>query len=124
MRKEKLKEALHQIHEGKPYQEVKEVFKEILSSATAGEIAEIEQASLNLSGDEQNRFYAAVKSLSAIELLFLAENIKDTAKYILYGGMLSVDVKKEIRRIFLKKDSLILAPQPSLMELEELDKLL
>ena len=44
LRKEKLKEALRQIHEGKPYQEVKEVFKEILSSATAGEIAEIEQA--------------------------------------------------------------------------------
>ena len=44
LRKEKLKEALRQIHEGKPYQEVKEIFKEILSSATAGEIAEIEQA--------------------------------------------------------------------------------
>ena len=44
LRKEKLKEALRQIHEGKPYQEVKEVFKEILSNATAGEIAEIEQA--------------------------------------------------------------------------------
>jgi hypothetical protein len=44
LRKEKLKEALRQIHEGKPYQEVKVVFKEILSSATAGEIAEIEQA--------------------------------------------------------------------------------
>ena len=44
LRKEKLKEALRQIHEGKPYQEVKEIFREILSSATAGEIAEIEQA--------------------------------------------------------------------------------
>jgi len=43
LRKEKLKEALRQIHEGKPYQEVKEVFKDILSNATAGEIAEIEQ---------------------------------------------------------------------------------
>ena len=44
LRKEKLKEALRQIHEGKPYQEVKVVFREILSNATAGEIAEIEQA--------------------------------------------------------------------------------
>ncbi len=44
LRKEKLKEALRQIHAGKPYQEVKEIFREILSSATAGEIAEIEQA--------------------------------------------------------------------------------
>lgn len=44
LRKEKLKEALWQIHEGKPYQEVKAVFKDILSNASAGEIAEIEQA--------------------------------------------------------------------------------
>jgi DUF438 domain-containing protein len=44
LRKEKLKEALLQIHEGKPYQEVKAVFKDILSKASAGEIAEIEQA--------------------------------------------------------------------------------
>jgi len=44
LRKEKLKEALRQIHEGKPYQEVKEVFRDILSTASAGEIAEIEQA--------------------------------------------------------------------------------
>ncbi len=44
LRKEKLKEALRQIHEGKPYQEVKEVFRDILSNASAGEIAEIEQA--------------------------------------------------------------------------------
>ncbi len=44
LRKEKLKEALRQIHEGRPYQEVKVVFREILSNATAGEIAEIEQA--------------------------------------------------------------------------------
>jgi DUF438 domain-containing protein len=44
LRKEKLKEALRQIHEGKPYQEVKAVFKDILSKASAGEIAEIEQA--------------------------------------------------------------------------------
>jgi len=43
LRKEKLKEALRQIHEGKPYQDVKVVFRDILSNATAGEIAEIEQ---------------------------------------------------------------------------------
>lgn len=43
-RKEKLKEALRQIHAGKPYQEVKVVFAEILRDASAGEIAEIEQA--------------------------------------------------------------------------------
>lgn len=43
-RKEKIKEALRQIHEGKPYEQVKSVFAEILSQATAGEIAEIEQA--------------------------------------------------------------------------------
>jgi len=43
-RKEKLKEALRQIHAGKPYQEVKSVFAEILRDASAGEIAEIEQA--------------------------------------------------------------------------------
>lgn len=44
LRKEKLKEALRQIHEGRPYEEVKSVFAEILSQATASEIAEIEQA--------------------------------------------------------------------------------
>jgi hypothetical protein len=44
LRKEKLKEALRQIHEGRPQEEVKAVFAEILSQATAGEIAEIEQA--------------------------------------------------------------------------------
>lgn len=44
LRKEKLKEALRQIHEGRPYEEVKAVFAEILSQATASEIAEIEQA--------------------------------------------------------------------------------
>ena len=43
LRKAKLKEALLQIHQGKPYEEVKAVFREILSNATAGEIAEIEQ---------------------------------------------------------------------------------
>ncbi len=44
LRKEKLKEALRQVHEGQPYEEVKTVFAEILNQATAGEIAEIEQA--------------------------------------------------------------------------------
>jgi uncharacterized protein len=43
-RKDKLKEALRQIHAGKPYEEVKVVFAEILRDASAGEIAEIEQA--------------------------------------------------------------------------------
>jgi DUF438 domain-containing protein len=43
-RKETLKEALRQIHAGKPYQEVKQTFAEILQQASAGEIAEIEQA--------------------------------------------------------------------------------
>ncbi len=43
-RKEKIKEALEQIHAGKPYEEVKAVFAEILSQATAQEIAEIEEA--------------------------------------------------------------------------------
>ncbi|HUV16570.1 MAG TPA: DUF438 domain-containing protein [Pelolinea sp.] len=44
LRKEKLKDALRQIHEGKPTEQVKAVFVDILSQATAGEIAEIEQA--------------------------------------------------------------------------------
>ena len=44
LRKEKLKEALRQIHAGKPYEEVKATFAEILREASAGEIAEIEQA--------------------------------------------------------------------------------
>lgn len=43
-RKETLKEALRQIHAGKPYEEVKQVFAEILREASAGEIAEIEEA--------------------------------------------------------------------------------
>jgi DUF438 domain-containing protein len=43
-RKETLKEALRQIHAGKPYEEVKQTFTEILQQASAGEIAEIEQA--------------------------------------------------------------------------------
>ena len=43
-RKETLKEALRQIHAGKPYQDVKQTFAEILQQASAGEIAEIEQA--------------------------------------------------------------------------------
>lgn len=43
-RKEALKEALKQIHAGKPSQEVKAVFAEILQNASAAEIAEVEQA--------------------------------------------------------------------------------
>jgi len=43
-RKEILKDALKQIHAGKPYQEVKAVFADILKNASAQEIAEIEQA--------------------------------------------------------------------------------
>ena len=43
-RKEKLKEALKQIHAGKPYQQVKEIFAELLQQASAQEIAEIEQS--------------------------------------------------------------------------------
>lgn len=43
-RKETLKEALRQIHAGKPYEEVKQTFADILQQASAGEIAEIEQA--------------------------------------------------------------------------------
>ena len=39
-----MKEALRQIHAGKPYEEVKQTFAEILQQASAGEIAEIEQA--------------------------------------------------------------------------------
>ena len=44
LRKERLKEALRQIHAGKPYQDVKQTFAEILQQASAGEIAEIEEA--------------------------------------------------------------------------------
>lgn len=44
IRKEKLKDALRQIHEGRSYEQVKSVFADILSQASAGEIAEIEQA--------------------------------------------------------------------------------
>jgi len=44
LRKEKLKDALRQIHEGKPTEQVKAVFVDILSQATACVIAEIEQA--------------------------------------------------------------------------------
>lgn len=43
-RKETIKEALKQIHAGRPYQEVKQVFAEVLQNASAQEIAEIEQA--------------------------------------------------------------------------------
>ncbi len=43
-RKEKLKDALRQIHDGKPYEEVKETFAEVLREATVQEIAEIEEA--------------------------------------------------------------------------------
>jgi DUF438 domain-containing protein len=43
-RKEKLKNALLQIHDGKPYEEVKETFAEVLREATVQEIAEIEEA--------------------------------------------------------------------------------
>ncbi len=43
-RKKKLKEALRQIHAGEPYEEVKQIFADILKEASAGEIAEIEQA--------------------------------------------------------------------------------
>ena len=43
-RKEKIKEALKQIHAGKPYQEVKTIFAEILDQASAQEIVEIEEA--------------------------------------------------------------------------------
>jgi len=42
-RKEILKGALRQIHEGKPYEQVKETFAEILKNASVQEIAEIEQ---------------------------------------------------------------------------------
>jgi len=43
-KKEKLKNALRQIHEGKPYEEVRETFAEVLREASAQEIAEIEEA--------------------------------------------------------------------------------
>ena len=43
-RKEKLKNALRKIHEGNPYEEVKETFAEVLREASAQEIAEIEEA--------------------------------------------------------------------------------
>jgi hypothetical protein len=42
-RKESIKQALKEIHEGKPYEEVKGIFAEVLKSASAQEIAEIEQ---------------------------------------------------------------------------------
>ena len=44
LRKDKLKEALRRIHAGEPYEEVKKIFAGILQEASAGEIAEIEQA--------------------------------------------------------------------------------
>ena len=43
LRKEKIKEAIRQIHEGKPYEQVKNLFAEILNQASAAEIAEVEQ---------------------------------------------------------------------------------
>ncbi|MDK2982247.1 MAG: uncharacterized protein PWQ55_2594 [Chloroflexota bacterium] len=43
-RKETLKEALRQIHAGKPYEAVKQTFAQVLQEASAGEIAEIEEA--------------------------------------------------------------------------------
>lgn len=43
-KKEKLKQALRQLHEGTPLEQLQDTFKEILRSANSVEIAEIEQA--------------------------------------------------------------------------------
>ena len=43
-RKEKIKTAIKRIHDGEPYEEVKEAFAKVLREATPEEIAEIEQA--------------------------------------------------------------------------------
>ena len=43
-RKEKIKTAIKRIHDGEPYEDVKDAFSEVLSEATPEEIAEIEQA--------------------------------------------------------------------------------
>ena len=42
-RMESIKQALKEIHNGKPYKEVKGIFSEVLKSASAQEIAKIEQ---------------------------------------------------------------------------------
>lgn len=43
-RQEKIKDAIKRVHDGEPYQSVKEEFAEVLRNATAQEISEIEQS--------------------------------------------------------------------------------
>ena len=42
-RKDKIKNALKRIHDGEPYEDVKKEFADVLSTATAQEISDIEQ---------------------------------------------------------------------------------
>ena len=93
-------------------------------TAEKPDIEELEQRSLSMSDEDQRKRDAALSALSAIELLSLAENIKNMAKTLPYSGRVSTDVKKGIRMLIQKKKALSLAPQPSLLELEELEALL
>jgi len=56
LRKEKIKEAIRQIHEGKPYEQVKNLFAEILNQASAAEIAEVEQTLIAAAGGRYSIF--------------------------------------------------------------------
>jgi len=88
------------------------------------DILELERQSLALSEEDEARYHAALSALAALELLSLAEAIKDTARTLPYAGMLTPDLKHEIRKLIERKKTLTFAPTPSALQLEELERVL
>lgn len=76
--------------------------------------------SLGLTSDDESRITAAVSALSALELLKLAENMKDTAKELPFTGMWTHDLQVHIQEIVDNANALKFRPTSVSNEINEL----
>ncbi len=60
-RKDKIKKALKRIHDGEAYEDVKQEFAEVLSTATAQEISDIEQTLIHIGLIHQTRLATNIR---------------------------------------------------------------
>jgi hypothetical protein len=86
-------------------------------------IWELERQSLHLSSDYEERVSAAISALSSLELLRLAEFMKQTAKALPVTGRWTSDLQRDVEMIIQQAESLTFRDSAVAAQIEDLAKL-
>jgi hypothetical protein len=88
------------------------------------DLVALEQSSLSLTADEEERLRAAVHGMSALDFLSLAETMKTVAKTMPFTGRPSRELKNQLEAIVKRAQTLPLLDLPGQNQIEELAGLL